>query len=950
MLKDESPWRFLSPLDGQKADDRELLRSTRAGEIRVISDMVAAAKVSILYAFSGNGKTSLVEAGLIPFFQEHDYAVFRIRPRPPWACEDPIRAFKECVIREMRLPAFGTTENEAWQQIRAELESIDAGKRAAIESAIAEVELVLRKMKTMSFDEAAIRNALRPDSDETIQEFVGRARTFLPRHAKILIICDQFEELFVHYANTAYMEEYVRQLGELHADDSLMVHLLFSMREDWVGSMIEFRRAIPDIFTNYFKLNPITRRRASAVLTQPLVAAEVEFELHFGDEVLDDLAQMYSLNQSREFAEVKLTRSPQEDPFIELPALQIVADRMWQTRNEVPKPFSKEHYLSLKTKSSEGRGTFGNETPAQTVVDGYLTDLLDQIHDNDRYEPNVWREMRIDCLYLLTDGSRHRRALTKLGLLDRLNRLRPAELKLPRIDDKTLEELLGPLREFRLVRQETIAGAEKQYELSHDFAVRAVVRAWRVLDRARSVRLAIESEARERTKERLTRLVRKERKALRFLQIFPALPIIGLLIAAIGALLAYQPLTWVPYLVMLLVPVCGLLVIVVASLQKHWTSLALGTMTMAGCALLLAITPAMMWILSPDQPHLVQVDGLSVEGQLNPGDTDVYAFAVAPNKTVTADVTTDTGIASATLFARTSRSAPYYLQLGLSSGVFPGETVSLTSTRQTETFYYLLLDQGFGGDYTVNVSTSAGDDSEKLSNENAIGTNNPESTNQSGGTANVFSFEREPNDVPVVSRLSSPLAGSGWITVGVVVLSLLIYLFSVSSLDRLLERKVVMGRLLRVLWSELLEIVSLGFICVLVFAIVGSVAVGTGVGLDLALFTFGIVAYIILSSWSIRTFGWTPGFRIAGFAIRAEDGAVLSFGRAVLRQSVFVLWTGLNAFFGVLWLVVGPIVIRNGKRQQNLYDTIARTTLIENKKRTMRGKNAGISNSPAVVE
>ena len=68
-------------LDPERAGDRELLTLTRGDEIEVVSNLVLAAKASILYAFSGNGKTSLIDAGVIPHMHKAGFAVFKTRPQ-----------------------------------------------------------------------------------------------------------------------------------------------------------------------------------------------------------------------------------------------------------------------------------------------------------------------------------------------------------------------------------------------------------------------------------------------------------------------------------------------------------------------------------------------------------------------------------------------------------------------------------------------------------------------------------------------------------------------------------------------------------------------------------------------------------------------------------------------------------------------------------------------------
>lgn len=116
----ENPWRFLQSLRGDSAADRELVKQTRKDELRVVIDMVASSRASILYAYSGYGKSSLINAGLLPYFHEEEYPVYRTRPRPPWCPDNPLRAFKESMLREIQAPigdprpnAFATGTGEA---------------------------------------------------------------------------------------------------------------------------------------------------------------------------------------------------------------------------------------------------------------------------------------------------------------------------------------------------------------------------------------------------------------------------------------------------------------------------------------------------------------------------------------------------------------------------------------------------------------------------------------------------------------------------------------------------------------------------------------------------------------------------------------------------------------------------------------------------------------------
>src|ERR1039457_5421782 len=119
-----SPWKFLRALDGESDDDRKLLDLTRRKELEIVVNMVVGSKVSLLYAFSGNGKTSLINAGIVPFFQNEGYAIFQTRPRPPHSLDDPVVAFKQCILRHHILPLIRSKDMRELEEARRVLENI----------------------------------------------------------------------------------------------------------------------------------------------------------------------------------------------------------------------------------------------------------------------------------------------------------------------------------------------------------------------------------------------------------------------------------------------------------------------------------------------------------------------------------------------------------------------------------------------------------------------------------------------------------------------------------------------------------------------------------------------------------------------------------------------------------------------------------------------------------
>jgi hypothetical protein len=364
-----SPWRYLSALEGTQELDRKLIEATRSEELQIINHMIAGSKSTILYAFSGNGKTSVISAGVIPFFCNQGYAVFRTRPRPPWAPENPVAALQECAIRELWMPTrqietIGNLE-ELKQQV-ARCATTDRHLQVLLARLSAQIT---RMSYSPAMQAADLRAYLAPFVRRTtVAEFLSHIQLFLGDQTRILLICDQFEEIFVHFYNSREMTEFVQQIGDAYRLKSINVQFLFSMREDWVGSMIEFRSAIPDIFTSTYKVPAMRQSRAAPILKLPLESAGYQIEDETIDHILKDLAKEYVIQQRENFAAARLIPAPAEDPYVELPALQLVAEALWRTRSEVQKPFSLEHYLSLVPAGS-ARGSAGLESPAAAFTE-----------------------------------------------------------------------------------------------------------------------------------------------------------------------------------------------------------------------------------------------------------------------------------------------------------------------------------------------------------------------------------------------------------------------------------------------------------------------------------------------------------------------------------------------------------------------------------------------------
>lgn len=495
---DSSPWRFLGPLTDTPAD-RELLALTRDNELGIVERMALASHASILYASSGNGKTSLIEAGVIPALRARGVHVFKTRPRPPGSVQDPTMAFKLGVLEGV--PQSRKAEDMLVSLAKAERAlSADASReRQELAGTLGSIRLLLAKALSNAVA-ANAQEALRASLGKSIVDFMRDVCSALGIRDRVVVICDQFEEVFVHHANTPTLTQFVEELGALWAarrPEEAKVHLLFSMREDWVGSMIEFREAIPDIFNHFYKLNPLSQSEAKLVLRAAFKASGIVDSNDIIDRITADLALLYRQIQTQPFGDVNLARTPEEDPYVEAPALQVVADALWNSRHKHEKPFGEQHYAALA-----GGSPANGRSPAACVLDNYVPALLEQAGDTTVLTAEQLRDLRVECLYAMTDGRRHRRAVRESDLVQFVSKAQRGIGGAPEITTELIRQAIGPLIEARLVRAPP--GTEQQLELAHDFAVRSVVACWRALDRRRAEeeairrRVAVTTEAVER--------------------------------------------------------------------------------------------------------------------------------------------------------------------------------------------------------------------------------------------------------------------------------------------------------------------------------------------------------------------------------------------------------------------------------------------------------------------
>ena len=193
----------------------------REAEVSAVVGDILANKLLVLFARSGSGKTSLLNAGIGPALRE----VGRVDEDDPG-----IR------MVTIRLAGNMTPEQSALK---------------------------------------AVRNALGSDipSDvQTLHEALRRTCSFTEQRTSgstgLVLVFDQFEELFISLFkdHPEVRREFAEQLAQIIHDDTLRAYVVLSLRSDHFHHLNEFRNVIPSIFQNNTNLDsvPSATRRPSA--------------------------------------------------------------------------------------------------------------------------------------------------------------------------------------------------------------------------------------------------------------------------------------------------------------------------------------------------------------------------------------------------------------------------------------------------------------------------------------------------------------------------------------------------------------------------------------------------------------------------------------------------------------------------------------------------------------
>ena len=269
----------------------------RDREVRELLDLLIAERIVLLNSPSGAGKSSLIQAGLVPALETERFRVLpvvRVNLEPPASVRN-IDDFNRYVFSVM---------------LSIE-ESYPAEQQTPIEA--------LASLSLEAYLAQCPREEDSPDSD--------------------VLIFDQFEEILTASPTDRQGKmEFFNQLGVALRDCNRWA--LFSMREDFVAALSPYVRPVPTRFANTFRLDLLGRSSARQAIQQPARQAGVDFTDSTAQKLVDDLRRVLVQQPDGSMEE-------QLGLYVEPVQLQVVCYRLWSQLPDEATRITEEHLASI---------------------------------------------------------------------------------------------------------------------------------------------------------------------------------------------------------------------------------------------------------------------------------------------------------------------------------------------------------------------------------------------------------------------------------------------------------------------------------------------------------------------------------------------------------------------------------------------------------------------------
>jgi hypothetical protein len=299
--------------------DRDYFKG-RDADTRVVIANLRTAPCTILYGAAGVGKTSLLEAAVVP----------QVRRDLP---STPVIVFRDWSRKDFQRRLVRACIDETWRP---------------------------------GVDEP------RPDEDRPLDEVLRACAQ--AAGTTILLLLDQFEEYLLYHPKCASAESFEAQLARAINREDVNEGILIAIREASLSQLDRFRERIPHLLSNTLRLKHLDTAGAAAAIGQPVLdvwnrlhpdAPPMRIETELVEKVLR--AARTDLVHDERGGKGKADR-PAE---IEAPFLQLVMSRIWEEERA-----HSSTVLRLATYDALGG--------AEKIVQAHLDDVMSGFDENHR--------------------------------------------------------------------------------------------------------------------------------------------------------------------------------------------------------------------------------------------------------------------------------------------------------------------------------------------------------------------------------------------------------------------------------------------------------------------------------------------------------------------------------------------------------------------------------------
>lgn len=336
----------------------------RKDEISILYEMIFTTNIILIYGASGTGKTSLIQCGLAGQFQSHDWNALSIRK--------------------------GRNISESLFNV--------------LNKAISDIEV---------FGE---------NPDETIVDKLTciYLNTFRP----LYLVFDQFEELFI-LGTKDEEKAFIDHIKEILAID-LPVKMIFSIREEYLGHLADFEKAVPELFQKKLRVEPMGYKQVKKVI----IGAT-------GNKL--SLVKITDLQQEAVCVEIfEKLKANEKTLTIQLPYLQVLLEKIYRKTKDI------KGEALLNIENVRAVGSMGD------VLREFLEDQVNKVKTPTLPEQRIWS---ILSRFATLEGTKEPVQVTKLT---------------ENLNIKEAEELMRTINSF--VSRNILRYIEERetYELVHD--------------------------------------------------------------------------------------------------------------------------------------------------------------------------------------------------------------------------------------------------------------------------------------------------------------------------------------------------------------------------------------------------------------------------------------------------------------------------------------------------